>query len=181
MCTGILLWGTAPGLYNQSLGFNIGFQYQVQYLVQYWGWISGSILVFNIWFNIGVDYWVEYWVEYWVQYLVQYWVQYRVQYLVKYWCMMHDARCTMYHALPMKFIVEVNQANLAWSFRQRLKWRDTHSEWHCWVSIKVLNGEHRKRRTGASLMNYQAWKCKIVQQNKNILSFCCVYYSKGLE
>ena len=90
-------------------------------------------------------------------------------------------RCTMYHALPMTFIVEVNQANLAWSFRQRLKWRDTHSEWHCWVSIKGWNGEHRKLKTGASLMNYQAWKGKIVQQNKNILGFCGVYYSKGLE
>ena len=37
--------------------------------------------------------------------------------------MMHDARCTMYHAIPMTHdrthIVEVNQANWAWSFRQQ--------------------------------------------------------------
>ena len=48
------------------------------------------------------------------------------------WCMMHDARCTMYHAIPMTHdrthIVEVNQANWAWSFRQKLKWQDRQND-----------------------------------------------------
>ena len=58
------------------------------------------------------------------------------------WCMMHDAWCTMYHAIPMTHdrthIVEVNQANCAWSCRQN--WSDKNdrmTEWHTEWSNKL--------------------------------------------
>ena len=50
------------------------------------------------------------------------------------WYMMHYAQCMIYHAWLMTrdgtSIVEVNQANWAWSLRQRLKWQDRYTHTH---------------------------------------------------
>ena len=69
--------------------------------------------------------------------------------------MMHDAWCTMYHALPMTFIVEVNQANLAWSFRQQLKWHDTHSDTYTDRDLEIMTT--MARRAAAVISNKFLW------------------------